>query len=62
VRINSGGSAGSGAGAKPDEVIEAQEAKVEMPELPTKPNLFKASARDPNIPLGDVLDPTSLGG
>jgi type VI secretion system secreted protein VgrG len=62
VRINSGGSPGSGAGAKPDVVEEAKEAKVEMPELPSKPNLFKASARDPNIPLPDVLDPTSLGG
>jgi type VI secretion system secreted protein VgrG len=62
VRINSGGSPGFGAGAKPDVVEEAKEAKVEMPELPSKPNLFKASARDPNIPLPDVLDPTSLGG
>src|SRR4029079_10507584 len=53
VRINSGGSAGSGAGSKPDEVKEAVEAKVERPDLPTHPNLFKASARDPNIPLPD---------
>jgi len=62
VRINSGGSAGSGAGAHPDEVVEAEEAKVERPELPTHPNLFKASARDPNIPLPEVLDPSSIGG
>ncbi len=60
VRINSGGSPGSGAGSKPDEALVAQEAKVDKPDLPQKPNLFKASARDPNIPLPDVLDPTSV--
>jgi type VI secretion system secreted protein VgrG len=61
VRINSGGSAGSGAGSNPAEVEEAQVANVERPELPQRPNLFKASARDPNIPLPDVLDPSSIG-
>lgn len=62
VRINSGGSAGSGEGSKPEEVLEAKEAKVEKPPLPPHPNLFKASIRDPNIPLDEFLDPTSLGG
>ena len=37
-------------------VEEAKVANVERPDLPLRPNLFKASAKDPNIPLPDVLD------